>query len=46
MRILLVNRFFGGKQVPTGRMAEDVAEELIRLGHSVTVREAGPLMTR
>ncbi len=37
MRILLVNRFFGGKQVPTGRMAEDVAEELIRLGHSVTV---------
>jgi hypothetical protein len=25
MRILIVNRFFGGAQIPTGRMASGVA---------------------
>ena len=37
MRILLINRFFGGEQTPTGRMLLDVAEELCRLGHEVEV---------
>lgn len=37
MRFLLVNRFFGGELTPTGRMARDVAVELLRLGHEVTV---------
>src|SRR5579871_3860191 len=35
MRILLVNRYFGSEQVPTGRMAGDLAEELLRRGHEV-----------
>ena len=36
MRILIVNRFFGGAQIPTGRMAEDVARVLVECGHEVT----------
>lgn len=36
MRILIVNRFFGGAQIPTGRMAEDVARVLVESGHEVT----------
>ena len=35
MKILIVNRFFGGAQVPTGRMAEDVARVLAAGGHEV-----------
>ena len=37
MRVLLVNRFFGGYHVPTGRMLGDLSAELIRNGHQVTV---------
>ena len=36
MKILIVNRFFGGAQIPTGRMAEDVARVLVEQGHEVT----------
>ncbi len=36
MKILIVNRFFGGAQIPTGRMAEDVARVLVAGGHEVT----------
>jgi hypothetical protein len=36
MKILIVNRFFGGAQIPTGRMAEDVALKLVEAGHEVT----------
>lgn len=36
-RILLVNRFFGGEQTPTGRMLHDVARELAARGHAVEV---------
>ena len=36
MKILIVNRFFGGAQIPTGRMAEDVARVLAEEGHEVT----------
>lgn len=36
MKILIVNRFFGGAQIPTGRMAEDVARILVESGHEVT----------
>ncbi len=36
MKILIVNRFFGGEQIPTGRMALDAARELVRQGHEVT----------
>jgi hypothetical protein len=36
MKILIVNRFFGGAQIPTGRMAEDVARVLVECGHEVT----------
>ena len=35
MKILIVNRFFGGAQIPTGRMAEDVARLLVEAGHEV-----------
>lgn len=35
MRVLIVNRFFGGGQIPTGRMAEDVARVLLEAGHDV-----------
>ena len=35
MKILIVNRFFGGAQIPTGRMAEDVARRLVEEGHEV-----------
>ena len=35
MKILIVNRFFGGAQIPTGRMAEDVARVLVAEGHEV-----------
>jgi hypothetical protein len=35
MKILIVNRFFGGAQIPTGRMAEDVARVLVESGHEV-----------
>lgn len=35
MKILIVNRFFGGAQIPTGRMAEDVALKLVEAGHEV-----------
>lgn len=37
MKVLLVNRFFGGSQVPTGRMLLDVARELRQSGHEVEV---------
>jgi len=37
MRFLLINRFFGGEQTPTGRMLKDVAQELRRQGHEVEV---------
>ena len=37
MRFLLVNRFFGGSQTPTGRMLSDVAEKLVSAGHEVVV---------
>ena len=37
MKILIVNRFFGGAQIPTGRMAEDVARVLVERGHEMTV---------
>lgn len=37
VKVLLVNRFFGGSQVPTGRMLLDVARELKRSGHEVEV---------
>lgn len=36
MRVLVVNRFFGGDQVPTGRMLWDVALQLAAGGHQVT----------
>jgi colanic acid biosynthesis glycosyl transferase WcaI len=36
MKILIANRFFGGSQIPTGRMALDAARELVRQGHEVT----------
>ncbi len=36
MKILIVNRFFGGAQIPTGRMAEDVARVLVEAGYEVT----------
>jgi hypothetical protein len=36
VKILIVNRFFGGAQIPTGRMAEDVARVLVECGHEVT----------
>ena len=36
MKILIVNRFFGGAQIPTGRMAEDVALKLVEAGHEVS----------
>lgn len=35
-KFLIVNRFFGGSQIPTGRMAEDVAKRLAEQGHKVT----------
>jgi len=35
VKILIVNRFFGGAQIPTGRMAEDVAHVLVAEGHEV-----------
>jgi colanic acid biosynthesis glycosyl transferase WcaI len=35
--IILVNRFFGGAQTPTGRMAADIVEKLLSCGHQVTV---------
>ena len=34
---MLVNRFFGGTQVPTGRMLHDLAEELANRGWQVRV---------
>jgi len=37
VRVLLVNRFFGGSQTPTGRMLHDVAERLAEEGHDVVV---------
>jgi hypothetical protein len=37
MRILIINRFFGGEQTPTGRMGRDVAAELHRQAHEVSV---------
>src|ERR1035438_7373786 len=37
MRILLVNRYYGGQHVPTGRMLQDLAEELSRRGYEVDV---------
>jgi hypothetical protein len=33
---LIVNRFFGGAQIPTGRMAEDVGRVLAESGYEVT----------
>ena len=40
MRILLVNRHFGNDQVPTGRMAADLAAALARADHDVLVVSA------
>lgn len=37
MHFVLVNRYFGGGSVPTGRMLLDVSLQLRREGHSVTV---------
>jgi hypothetical protein len=37
VRVLLVNRFFGGSQAPTGRILCDVAEHLVADGHDVVV---------
>jgi colanic acid biosynthesis glycosyl transferase WcaI len=37
MRVLLVNRFFGDSQAPTGRMLFDVATQLKARGHDVFV---------
>lgn len=37
MTFLIVNRFFGGAQIPTGRMARDVAQSLVEAGHEVVV---------
>jgi colanic acid biosynthesis glycosyl transferase WcaI len=37
MKILLINRFFGGAQVPTGRMLADLAAHLTAQGHQVAV---------
>ncbi len=37
MRIVLVNRFYGGESTPTGRMVRDVAEALVAEGHDVRV---------
>ena len=41
MKSLVVNRFFGGGQIPTGRMARDAALELVRQGHEVTALTSG-----
>ena len=41
IKILLANRFFGGGQIPTGRMARDAALELVRQGHEVTALTSG-----
>jgi hypothetical protein len=41
MRILIINRFFGGEQTPTGRMSRDLALELHRQGHEVAVLVSG-----
>ena len=35
MKVLIVNRFFGGAQIPTGRMAEDLGRLLVDGGHEV-----------
>lgn len=37
MRFLLVNRFFGADQSPTGRMLWDLAAQLAKQGHQVNV---------
>ena len=37
MRFLFVNRFYGGQDVPTGRMLADVVTRLAQNGHEVTV---------
>ena len=39
--VLLVNRFYGSPQIPTGRMTRDVAEELVARGAEVTVLFGG-----
>jgi colanic acid biosynthesis glycosyl transferase WcaI len=37
MKILLVNRYYGGEQTPTGRMLHDLSLFLAKQGHDVTV---------
>lgn len=37
MRILVINRYFGNDEVPTGRMLRDLSSVLLRQGHQVTV---------
>ena len=37
MEYLFVNRHFGGEQVPTGRMLNDLVSELLEKGHEVTI---------
>ena len=37
MKFLLVNRYYGGEQTPTGRMLHDLAILLAKRGHEVTV---------
>lgn len=41
MRFLLVNRYYGGQHVPTGRMLQDLGQELQRQGHVVRVFTSG-----
>lgn len=37
MNVVLINQFFPPAQAPTGRLLADLAEELVRRGHRVTV---------
>ncbi len=41
MHFLLVNRYYGGSHVPTGRMLWDLGQELRRRGHEVRVFTSG-----
>ena len=37
MHFLFVNRHYGGEQVPTGRMLNDLVSALLEKGHEVTI---------
>ncbi len=41
MNIALLNQFFPPAQAPTGRLLADLAEELVRRGHGVTIVASG-----